>query len=81
MHFDYSNLFSDAQVEKVGNPGKLRFTSTSGNPTYTQTSLTKDGILQNHLSVLNTFDIPKNQDQCIKNDLTIGMKHIRQYLA
>jgi hypothetical protein len=21
-HFDYSSLFSDAQVEKVGNPGK-----------------------------------------------------------
>jgi hypothetical protein len=21
-HFDYSNLFSDAQIEKVGNPGE-----------------------------------------------------------
>jgi hypothetical protein len=42
---------------------KLGFTSTSGNPTYTRTNLTKDEILQNHLYVLNTFDIPKNQDQ------------------
>ena len=42
---------------------ELGFTSTSGNPTYTRTNLTKDEILQNHLSVLNTFDIPKNQDQ------------------
>jgi hypothetical protein len=25
--------------------------------------LTKDELLQNHLSVLNTFNIPKNQDQ------------------
>jgi hypothetical protein len=42
---------------------ELGFTSTSGNPTYTRTNLTKDEILHNHLSVLNTFDIPKNQDQ------------------
>jgi hypothetical protein len=31
--------------------------------TYTRTNFTKDEILQNHLSVLNTFNIPKNQDQ------------------
>jgi hypothetical protein len=42
---------------------ELGFTSTSGDTTYTRTNLTKDEILQNHLSVLNTFDIPKNQDQ------------------
>jgi hypothetical protein len=42
---------------------ELRFTSTSRNPTYTQTNLTKDEILQNHLSVLNIFNIPKIQDQ------------------
>jgi hypothetical protein len=41
---------------------KLGFTSTSGNPTYTRTNFTKDEILQKHLSVLITFDIPKNQD-------------------
>jgi hypothetical protein len=41
----------------------LGFTSTSGNPTYTRTNLTNDEILQNHLSVLNTFDIHKTQDQ------------------
>jgi hypothetical protein len=35
--------------------------STSGNPTYTRTNLTKDEILQNHISVLNTFHIPKTQ--------------------
>jgi hypothetical protein len=40
----------------------MGFTSTSGNPTYTRTNLTRDEILQNYLSVLNTFDIPKNQD-------------------
>ena len=32
----------------------LRF----GNPTYTPTALSKDGILQNHRSVLDTFNIP-----------------------
>jgi hypothetical protein len=42
---------------------ELGFTSTSGNPTYKRTNLTKNEILQNHLSVLNAFDIPKNQDQ------------------
>jgi hypothetical protein len=42
---------------------ELGFTSTSGNLTYSQTNLTNDEILQNHFSVLNTFDIPKNQDQ------------------
>jgi hypothetical protein len=31
--------------------------------TYTQTNLTRDEILQNHLSFFNTFNIPKNQDQ------------------
>jgi hypothetical protein len=36
---------------------EVEFISTSGNPTYTRTNLTKDEILQNHLSVLNTFDI------------------------
>jgi hypothetical protein len=42
---------------------ELGFTSTFGNSTYTRSNLTKDEILQNHLSVLNTFSIPKNQDQ------------------
>ena len=42
---------------------ELGCASRSGNPTYTRSSLTKDEILHNHLSVLNTFDIPKNQDQ------------------
>ena len=42
---------------------ELGFTSTSGNPTYTLSNFTKDEILRNHLSVLNTFNIPKNQDQ------------------
>ena len=36
---------------------ELGFTSTSGNPTYARSNLTKDEILHNHLSVLNTFDI------------------------
>ena len=42
---------------------ELEFTSTLGNPTYTPSDLNKDEILQNHLSVLNTFNIPKNRDQ------------------
>jgi hypothetical protein len=42
---------------------ELGFTSTSGNLTYTRANFTKVEILQNHLSVLNTFDIPRNQDQ------------------
>jgi hypothetical protein len=42
---------------------ELGFTYISGNPTYTRTNLTKDEILQNHLPVLNTFDIHINQDR------------------
>jgi hypothetical protein len=42
---------------------ELGLTSPSGNPKYTRNNLTRDDILQNHLYVLNTFDIPKNQDQ------------------
>ena len=38
---------------------ELGFTSTSGNPTYTRTNLTRDEILQNHISVLRTFDTPQ----------------------
>jgi hypothetical protein len=35
---------------------EMGFTSTSGNPTYTQTNLTRDEILQIHVPVLNTFN-------------------------
>jgi hypothetical protein len=42
---------------------ELRFTFTSGNPSYTWTNLRRDEILQNHLSVLHTFNIATNQDQ------------------
>ena len=41
---------------------ELGFTSTSQNPTYTRSCLSKDEILQNHLSVFNNFNIPKNQN-------------------
>jgi hypothetical protein len=44
----------------------LRLTSTCGNATYTRTNLTKDEILQNHLPVLNTFNIRKSQDEMPK---------------
>ena len=39
---------------------ELGINSTLGNRTYTPTALSKDEILQNHASVLNTFDIPVN---------------------
>ena len=39
---------------------ELGINSTFGNRTYTPTALSKDEILQNHASVLNTFDIPVN---------------------
>ena len=42
---------------------ELGFIPSSGNLTYTRTNLTKDEILQNHLSVLHAFDIPNKQDQ------------------
>jgi hypothetical protein len=42
---------------------EVGYTFTFGNPTYTRANFTKDEILQNYLSVLNAFDIPKNQDQ------------------
>jgi hypothetical protein len=40
-------------------------TSISGNPTYTRSSLTKNEIPQNPLSLLNNFNIPKNQGRYI----------------
>jgi hypothetical protein len=39
---------------------ELDINSTFGNPTYTLTALSKDEILQNHRSVLDTFNIPAN---------------------
>jgi hypothetical protein len=39
---------------------ELGINSTFGNPTYTPTDLSKDEILQNHRSVLDTFNIPVN---------------------
>jgi hypothetical protein len=39
---------------------ELGINSTFGNPTYTPTALSKDEILQNHRSVLDTFNIPAN---------------------
>ena len=40
---------------------ELGINSTLGNPTYITTALSKEEILQNHKSVLNTFNIPMNQ--------------------
>ena len=37
---------------------ELGINSTSGNRTYTPTSFSKDEVLQNHASVLQTFNIP-----------------------
>jgi hypothetical protein len=48
---------------------ELGFTYTSGNPTYTRINRTRDETLQNYLSVLNTFNFPKNQDQFELPDL------------
>jgi hypothetical protein len=39
---------------------ELGINSTFGNPTYTLIALSKDEILQNHRSVLDTFNIPAN---------------------
>jgi hypothetical protein len=39
---------------------ELGIYSTFGNPIYTPTALSKDAILQNHRSVLDTFNIPVN---------------------
>ena len=39
---------------------ELGINSTFGNHTYTPTALSKDELLQNHASVLNTFNIPAN---------------------
>ena len=40
---------------------ELGFNSSTGNPTYTHSSLSQDEILQNHMSVLDTFNIPNKQ--------------------
>jgi hypothetical protein len=39
---------------------ELGINSTFGNPIYTPTALSKDDILQNHRSVVDTFNIPAN---------------------
>jgi hypothetical protein len=39
---------------------KLGIKSTFGNPTYTPAALSQDEILQNHRSILDTFNIPVN---------------------
>jgi hypothetical protein len=41
---------------------KLGINSTIGNRTYTPTAFSKDEILQNHASVLNTLNIPGHVD-------------------
>jgi hypothetical protein len=41
---------------------ELGFNSTIGNHTYTPTAFSKDEILQNHASVLNTLNIPGHVD-------------------
>lgn len=45
----------------------VAFTSTirnyNGNPTYSHSSLSKEDILQNLMSVFNIFIIPNNQNQ------------------
>jgi hypothetical protein len=41
---------------------ELGINSTIGNRTYTQTTFSKDKILQNHASVLNTLNIPGHVD-------------------
>ena len=63
VHVTILSLFVKVTIIHTCLLNELGFTSTSGNPTYTPSNLTKDEILQNHLSVLNTFNIPKNQDQ------------------
>ena len=37
---------------------ELGFNTNSGNPTYTRSSFSKDEILENHMSVLRSFNIP-----------------------
>jgi hypothetical protein len=51
----FKNYYYECLLDKLG------FTSTCGNPTYTPTNLTRDEILQNYFSVLNTFKISKNR--------------------
>ena len=45
---------------------ELGINSTHSNPTYTRTSLSKEEILDNHLSVLTSFGI-----KCLKEDLDL----------
>jgi hypothetical protein len=40
---------------------ELGINSTFGDPTYTPTALSKDEILQNYRSFLDTFNIPANE--------------------
>ena len=45
---------------------ELGINSAQSNPTYTRTSLSKEEILDNHLSVLTSFEI-----KCLKEDLDL----------
>ena len=42
---------------------ELGFDSTHGKPTYIQSSLSKQEILQNHKSVMDIFNIPNKQNE------------------
>lgn len=42
---------------------EIGFNSASGNTTCTRSFLSKEKNLQNHISVLNIFKIPNNQNQ------------------
>jgi hypothetical protein len=65
-NYDYKCLLSD-----------LGFTSTCGNPTY----LTKDGFLQNHLSVLNFQHSKKSRSVRITPPLLDKNPYKQRYIA
>jgi hypothetical protein len=80
-----TNIVFACQKKKILNYGcrlnELGFTSTCGISTDTRTNLTKDENLQNHLSVLNTLNIPKKKNINLNYATFVGFQNCIKLLT
>jgi hypothetical protein len=60
---------------------ELGFTSTFGKLSYARTNLTSDEILQNHISVLNAFKIPKTQRSAVEKIVIFFLQFLGLFLS
>jgi hypothetical protein len=56
-------VFVRLTITTVSFKNKLGLNSTFRNPTYTPTALSKDEILQNHMSILDTFKYTSQRNE------------------